>query len=554
MELFDLYHSLDTRPDGLPPFEKDENGAVIIVHGERFCRLNVGQEETEVNLCFRKDPFSSTRSLRAHVRYHGIQTAEVKCKRPSTTAKDQAIQSICHLMSCVEEFEARNSSTQGREGEKEKSQEEVSEIAYVDSGDEDEDYEESRNEDEDYEESENDGGSFNRSRAIKGEVVNEDEDARVLYEIGPKPKRRKINTNSRVSLGAPTSVDAITTPEEQAAEKNSHIIEPANTFRGQYDGFCPIKLRIATGGAGESGLLRALADGFINYRVENTNCAPFTISWLKSDTTESLNYLARTVADVVITYHPLAETAAIKQDIADRREYAWRDHWMLVGPKSNEAKLEIDDQTTIYDLFSQLFRAAVETQTSKNRVRFLSRYDKSATNIKESSIWSAIGQTPWSHPYSKWYHRNVDFPFKTLEVAALLGEYTIIDRGTWLAVEDWIREKLTVYMEGGDDETDVMLNPAHALVCTRGGNKEIANEFVDWLIDADGGQAIVGAFAVNDVILYSMAPAAAQEANSEHKDNARIIDGRNATQWKAAYDSLHAKTQRIIQQANEALS
>lgn len=116
------------------------------------------------------------------------------------------------------------------------------------------------------------------------------------------------------------------------------------------------------------------------------------------------------------------------------------------GPKSNEAKLEIDDQTTIYDLFSQLFRAAVETQTSKNRVRFLSRYDKSATNIKESSIWSAIGQTPWSHPYSNWYHRNVDFPFKTLEVAALLGEYTLIDRGTWFAVEGWIREKLTVYV------------------------------------------------------------------------------------------------------------
>lgn len=109
-------------------------------------------------------------------------------------------------------------------------------------------------------------------------------------------------------------------------------------------------------------------------------------------------------------------------------------------------------------------------------------------------------------------------------------------------------------MEGRDDEINVMLNPAHALVCTRGENKAIANEFVDWLIKADGGQAIIGAFVVNDVILYSMAPAAAQEANSEHNDNAIIIDGRNAAQWKAAYDSLHAKTQRIVQQANEALS
>lgn len=59
----------------------------------------------------------------------------------------------------------------------------------MDSGDEDEDYEESRNGDEDYEDSENDDEDINRSRAIKGKVVNEDKDARVPYEIGPKPKR-----------------------------------------------------------------------------------------------------------------------------------------------------------------------------------------------------------------------------------------------------------------------------------------------------------------------------------------------------------------------------
>lgn len=116
------------------------------------------------------------------------------------------------------------------------------------------------------------------------------------------------------------------------------------------------------------------------------------------------------------------------------------------GPKSNEAQLKSDDQTTIYTLFTQLYRKAVETRPRKKRVRFLSRYDKSATNIKESSIWAAIGQTPWSFPYTDWYHRNVDFLFRTMEVAALLGEYTLIDRGTWFAVNDSIREKMTVFV------------------------------------------------------------------------------------------------------------
>ena len=51
-----------------------------------------------------------------------------------------------------------------------------------------------------------------------------------------------------------------------------------------------------------------------------------------------------------------------------------------------------------------------------------------------------------------------------------------------------------------------MLNPARALVSTYGRNKDMANAFADWMIDDDGGQKIVGEFAVNGVILYSKAP------------------------------------------------
>ena len=79
-------------------------------------------------------------------------------------------------------------------------------------------------------------------------------------------------------------------------------------------------------------------------------------------------------------------------------------------------------------------------------VRFLSRYDKSAANIKESNIWSAIGQTPWSEPYSHWYHRYVEFPFAALQAAAQLGEYTLTDRGSWFAVEPWIRDRMAVFV------------------------------------------------------------------------------------------------------------
>jgi ABC-type tungstate transport system permease subunit len=117
-----------------------------------------------------------------------------------------------------------------------------------------------------------------------------------------------------------------------------------------------------------------------------------------------------------------------------------------LGPKSNPANLSTTESDSIYDLFTQLVRACIETQNSKNPIRFLSRYDKSAANIKESSIWTAIGQTPWSYPPSTWYHTCVDFPFRALEVTALLGEYSLVDKGTWWSVEPWIREKLMIFV------------------------------------------------------------------------------------------------------------
>jgi ABC-type Fe3+ transport system substrate-binding protein len=48
-----------------------------------------------------------------------------------------------------------------------------------------------------------------------------------------------------------------------------------------------------------------------------------------------------------------------------------------------------------------------------------------------------------------------------------------------------------------------LLNPARALIAKEAENKEMANEFVDWLINQDGGQEAVRSFTKNGVVLYS---------------------------------------------------
>ncbi len=113
------------------------------------------------------------------------------------------------------------------------------------------------------------------------------------------------------------------------------------------------------------------------------------------------------------------------------------------GPKENPANLAVSSDVTIEGLFSQLFIAAI---ASDSAVRFLSRYDKSATNIKESAIWTSIGQTPWSYPFSFFYHINPEYPYQALATAAKLKEYTLVDRGTWYGVESWIREDMRIFV------------------------------------------------------------------------------------------------------------
>jgi hypothetical protein len=49
-------------------------------------------------------------------------------------------------------------------------------------------------------------------------------------------------------------------------------------------------------------------------------------------------------------------------------------------------------------------------------------------------------------------------------------------------------------------QTD-LLNPAHALVDAYGTRKAMATAFVDWLIDAEGGQKTIRDFSVNGEVL-----------------------------------------------------
>jgi len=142
-------------------------------------------------------------------------------------------------------------------------------------------------------------------------------------------------------------------------------------------------------------------------------------------------------------------------------------------------------------------------------VRFLSRYDKSATNIKECELFIAIGQVPWALTYSNWYHQYPQFPRQALSAASSLSEYTLTDRGTWLSTPKNVTSKLKVFKRGLDDDpADPLLNPGRVLLGKHAAENKVAHMFMSWVVDTGdkGGQAVVDKFMNNGEVLYSKAP------------------------------------------------
>ncbi|PBK70271.1 hypothetical protein ARMSODRAFT_132431 [Armillaria solidipes] len=318
----------------------------------------------------------------------------------------------------------------------------------------------------------------------------------------------------------------VVTSSGPVASAHSSPLTPQATYNGGYSSATTVRLRVANGGAGQAGLIGAFADAFIKWRVESFKEEPFKVEWYLGDTTQSLSYLSLGYVDVAFTYNKAAELAEIKSKTAVRRELVFMDHFYLVGPTSNTAALDgsTDD---VSDMFNKIVGcgnidlAIPPDPSERPPTRFLSRYDKSATNIKESELFIEIGQVPWALAYSSWYHQYPRFPIQALSAASLLAEYTLTDRGTWLSSTQSVTDTLLIFAQGpwlsanrgapADSsiptpaESDALLNPCNALLAVEPQDKNLAETFMDWLVALDGGQEVVTTFVKNGEVLYAPA-------------------------------------------------
>jgi len=181
-------------------------------------------------------------------------------------------------------------------------------------------------------------------------------------------------------------------------------------------------------------------------------------------------------ADVVFVHAKPLELKAVDEGYFVNRHDVMYNDFVVVGPPNDPAKIK--GLKSAPDAFKKI---------AESKSTFISRGDKSGTNIKELAVWKADGIDPKGQ---KWYLEAGQGMGNTLRVASEKGAYTLTDRGTWLALKDKEKLKLALVVEGDQ----ILFNQYGVMAVNPAKHKDVkykeAMEFVNWLISPEGQQAI----------------------------------------------------------------
>jgi tungstate transport system substrate-binding protein len=205
-------------------------------------------------------------------------------------------------------------------------------------------------------------------------------------------------------------------------------------------------------------------------------------------TGQALDVARRGDADVVFVHARAAEEKFLDEGHGVKRYPVMYNDFVLVGPRSDPAKIGGGK-----DILAALKKIAA-TQSA-----FVSRGDRSGTHLAELALWKAAG-IDIDKTKGPWYRDTGQGMGPALNTAASMDAYLLADRGTWLAFKN--RAELKILVEGDKrlfNQYGVMLvNPdKHPTV-----KKELGQQFVDWLISAEGQQAIADYKIAGEQLFY----------------------------------------------------
>src|ERR1700761_9025325 len=207
---------------------------------------------------------------------------------------------------------------------------------------------------------------------------------------------------------------------------------------------------------------------------------------LAQGTGQALDTARRCDADVVFVHAKSAEEKFLAEGFGVKRTPVMYNDFILVGPKDDPAGVKGKDILT-----------ALQTLKAKG-APFISRGDRSGTNIAELALWKQAG-IDIANDKGPWYKEMGQGMGAALNMAAASNAYVLADRGTWLAFQN--RGDLAIVVEGDKrlfNQYGVMLVNQAKWPRVK---KALGQQFIDWLISPDGQGAIAG-YKINGEQLF----------------------------------------------------
>jgi len=201
-----------------------------------------------------------------------------------------------------------------------------------------------------------------------------------------------------------------------------------------------------------------------------------TVKVVAQGTGQALDTGRRGDADVVFVHAKSAEEKFLAEGQSLKRYPAMYNDFVLIGPKSDPAGIK-----GMKDVAK-----AFQTIKDKN-ADFISRGDKSGTNIAELKLWKDAG-IDIEKDKGPWYKAIGQGMGAALNTAGASNAYVLSDRGTWIHFKN--KGDLAILVQGDKrmfNQYGVMLvNPEKH----PGVKRELGQSFVDWLISPEGQRAI----------------------------------------------------------------
>jgi tungstate transport system substrate-binding protein len=193
-------------------------------------------------------------------------------------------------------------------------------------------------------------------------------------------------------------------------------------------------------------------------------------------TGQALDTARRGDADVVFVHAKPQEEKFVAEGFGVKRFDVMYNDFVVIGPKSDPAGIKGGSDVLA------AFKAIYDKGSP-----FVSRGDKSGTHSAELALWKAAGLDP-AAAKPAWYREIGQGMGAALNTAGAMGAYVLSDRGTWLSFKN--RGDLEVVVEGDkrlfNQYGVILVNPAkHPHV-----KKELGQQFIDWVISAEGQNAI----------------------------------------------------------------